>query len=306
MKLEVVPLDKIRPSPFQPRETFLKAEIRELAESIKGSGLVQPILVRKSGETFQIIAGERRWRAAQFAGIKEIPVLLKDAGDIESRELSLVENWHRLSLQGTETEKSIFELYVDGIKSGRYESVKDMARKTGISEGTLKEIITAHKERNELGFSVSSNLTYTDFRETRLVKNDPQLRRQILELREKGKLSRDDLREFSKTARDASESTKQAMFALRIEPEEARIIDAQLSSPQDKSNVIRMIEKERRSDRISSVVSIIKEINEMRKKMELVKEIDTGDIWLCPSCEKKFHLIHVDPLGSHRFEEVVE
>jgi ParB/RepB/Spo0J family partition protein len=306
MKFDLIPLDKIRPSPFQPRETFQKEEIEELAESIKGSGLVQPILVRKSGETYEIIAGERRWRAAQFAELRVIPALVRDAGDMESKELSLIENWHRLPLQAAEAENFIFDLYEDGTKSGWYKSVNDMANKIGIPEGTLREIITAHKERYELGIRTGANLTYTDLRETRNIKDSPELRRQVLDLRESGKLSRDDLRDFSKTARESSQPIRKALLELRIRPEEARIIETELSSEEDKTEAVRMIEMERKPDRIVSLVKIVKEMDEARKKIEMMKEVDTGDIWLCPSCKKKFHLIHIEPSGMHKFEEVVE
>ena len=306
MKFEIISLDKIRPSPFQPRESFPKEEIKELADSIKGSGLIQPILVRKNGATYEIIAGERRWRAAQFAGLKEIPALVKDVGDTKSRELSLIENWHRLPLQTIEAENFIFNLYKDGIESGWYKSVNDMAKKIGVAEGTLREIITAHEERHKLGIRTGANLTYTDLRETRVIKDNPELRRQVLDLRERGELSRDELRDFSKTAVEASQPVRKALLELKLKPEEARIIETELSSEEDKTEAVRMIENERRPDRIVSLVKIVKDMDEMRRKMELVKEVDTGDIWLCPSCKKKFHLIHVEPSGTHRFEEVIE
>lgn len=306
MEFKIIPIDKMRPSPFQPRETFPKEEIEELADSIKGSGLVQPILVRKTGETYEIIAGERRWRAAQFAELEEIPAVVKNVGDMESRELSLIENWHRLSLQTTESENFIFNLYKAGIESEWYRSVNDMSKKIGIPEGTLREIITAHKERQDLGIRTGANLTYTDLRETRVLKDNPELRKQILDLREKGELSRDELREFSQTARELSQPVRKALLELRIKPEEAKIIETELFSDRDKIEAVRMIERERRPDRIVSLVRIIRDMDEMGRRIELLKEIDTGDIWLCPSCKKKFHLIHVEPIGTHRFEEVVE
>lgn len=306
MRFEIIPLEKIRPSPFQPRENFVKEEIEELAESIKGSDLVQPILVRKTGETYEIIAGERRWRAAQFAGLREISVLVRDADDIETRELSLIENWHRLALKSVEAEKFLAKLYEDGVKVGRYKSVNDMSNRLGIPEGTLREIIVAHKERNELNIPIDANLTYNDLMVTRVLKDRKELRKQVLELRRKEKLSRDELREFSKVVSEVSEPVKKAMFELRIKPEEARIIETELSSTTDKREAMRMIERERRPDRIVSLVKFIREMDEMRRKIELVKEIDTGDIWLCPSCKKKFHLIHVEPSRTHRFEEMME
>jgi len=306
MKFEIISLDRIRPSPFQPRESFPKEEIEELGESIKGSGLVQPILVRKNGETYEIIAGERRWRAAQFAGLKEIAVLVKDARDIEARELSLIENWHRLPLQTGEAEKFLYNLYIEGINSGWYKSINDMAKKIGIPQGTLKEIITAHKERDELDISIDTNLTYNDFMATRVLRTQPKLRKQVLRLREKEKLSRDELREFSKVVGEVSAPVRNAMMELRIRPEEAKIVETELSSDENKIEAIRMIERERRPDRIVSLVRIVREMDAMRKEIELVKEIDTGDIWMCPSCKKKFHLLHVEPSRTHRFEEVVE
>ncbi|MEM3628924.1 MAG: ParB/RepB/Spo0J family partition protein [Candidatus Bathyarchaeia archaeon] len=306
--IKIISIDKIRPSPFQPRETFAKKEIEELADSIKGSGLIQPIIVRKKGETYEIIAGERRWRAYQYAGLKEIPAIVKDADDIEARELSLVENWHRLALEPHEAERFIVGLYKDGIRLGRYTSVEDMARKTGISRQTLQEILLAHKEREELG-ATGGTLTYTDFRETRIIKDQPELRKQILMLREKGKLSRDDLREFSKTIVEVSEPVRKALLKedSKLTPEEARLIDVELLNPEEKIKAIEMLEREKSSDRVRSLIQVIREIEEKRQKeIEVIKEVDTGDVWICPVCNKKFHLIHVEPGKAHRFEEVVE
>ena len=114
----MIPTNKIHPSPFQPREMFDKEKLEELAASIKESGLLQPILVRKDGDGYQIIAGERRWRACQFAGMKEIPSVVRDPSpdDLETRELSLAENWHRLDLESAETEKFVYQLWRDGSK----------------------------------------------------------------------------------------------------------------------------------------------------------------------------------------------
>lgn len=306
MEFQIIPIDKIRPSPFQPRESFSKEEIEKLAESIKGSGLVQPILVRRSGETYEIIAGERRWRATQFAGLKEIPALIRKAEDLESKELSLIENWHRLSLQTGEAENFIYGLYEDGLKAGWYKSVNEMSKKLGINQKTLTEIITTHKERNELDISIDTNLTYNDFMVTRVLRDQPDLRKQVLKLREDERLSRDELREFSRVVKEVSEPVRDALLDLTITSEEASVIDTELLTSEEKRRAIREIEWERKTDRVGRLVRIIREMDEIRKEMELVKEIDTGDIWLCPHCNKKYHLLHVDPTKSHRFEEVIE
>lgn len=308
MEVESIPIDRIRPSPFQPRETFEKEKIAELADSIKGDDLVQPILVRKRGDTYEIIAGERRWRAYQFAGLTNIPALVKEASDIEARELSLVENWHRIALEPIEAEKFIARLFEDGTKTGRYKSIKDMSKKTGISQPTLQEIIMAHNEKGELGIT-GDTLTYTDLRETRVLKDEPELRKQVLELRGKGRLSRDDLREYSKVVTAVSEPVRTALLKedSKLTLEEAQIIDRELATPSEKVRAIEMLEREKSPERVRSLISVMRLLQEQRfEQVDVVKEIDTGDVWICPHCNKKFHLMHVEPQGTHRFEEVIE
>ena len=306
MEIKTIPIDRIRPSPFQPRESFEKEKIEELAESIKGGDLVQPILVRKKGDTYEIIAGERRWRAYQFAGLTEIPALEREADDIEARELSLMENWHRLALEPIEAEKFIVKLFGDGIKTGRYKLSLDMSRKTGIPQPTLEQIILAHYEKVDLAIT-GNHLTYTDLRETRILKDEPELRKQVLELREKGKLSRDELREFSKTIAEVSEPVRVALLKedSKLTPQEALTIDTELATPSEKLWAIEMLEKEKSPQRVSSLIRIIRAI-EKQQEIEVVKQIDTGDIWICPECNGKFHLIHVEPYRTHRFEEEIE
>lgn len=98
-----VGIDKLKPSPFQPRSHFEKEKLEELAQSIRNSGIIQPIVARKSGPNgYEIIAGERRWRAAQLAGLHEVPVVLKELGDRETLELAIIENIQREDLNPME------------------------------------------------------------------------------------------------------------------------------------------------------------------------------------------------------------
>ena len=100
-----IAISKLRPSSIQPRRLFDKNSINELAESIKSKGLVQPILVRPSksevGE-YEIIAGERRWRAAQIAQLHELPAVVKNLDDVEALEMAIIENVHRADLSPIE------------------------------------------------------------------------------------------------------------------------------------------------------------------------------------------------------------
>jgi len=95
-------IDDIKPNPFQPRFKFDPKSIDELARSIKESGVIQPIVVVPDGESYRIIVGERRWRAAQRAGLKKIPVLIRSIPRERELELSLMENLHRENLNPLE------------------------------------------------------------------------------------------------------------------------------------------------------------------------------------------------------------
>ena len=100
-----IPISKLRPSPIQPRRIFEKASIAELADSIKSKGLVQPILVRPSKSNpgdYEIIAGERRWRAAQVAQLHEISAVIRNLDDVESLEIAIIENVQRADLSPIE------------------------------------------------------------------------------------------------------------------------------------------------------------------------------------------------------------
>lgn len=97
-----VPLALIRPSPLQPRKDFTPEALQELADSIREQGIVQPLIVRPVNGTFELIAGERRWRAAQLAGLTEAPVVERDATDREVLELALIENLQRENLNAIE------------------------------------------------------------------------------------------------------------------------------------------------------------------------------------------------------------
>ena len=83
---------QIKPNPFQPRENFDQLSIEELAQSIKEKGVIQPLLVRRRGDNYELIAGERRFRASNILGLKEIPVIVRDVSDQDSLELALIEN----------------------------------------------------------------------------------------------------------------------------------------------------------------------------------------------------------------------
>ena len=95
-------IEELRPNRFQPRKNFNDQDQKQLVASIKQSGIIQPIVVRKIDKGYEIIAGERRWRAAQAAGLKDVPIVIREATDMEVAEISLIENIQREELNPLE------------------------------------------------------------------------------------------------------------------------------------------------------------------------------------------------------------
>jgi ParB family chromosome partitioning protein len=110
--LLMLPVEAIERNPHQPRKRFEEAKLEELAASIREHGIVEPILVRREAGRYRIVAGERRWRAAQRAGLAEVPAVVREAGDREAFELALVENLQRADLNAIE-EAEAYEVLLE-------------------------------------------------------------------------------------------------------------------------------------------------------------------------------------------------
>jgi ParB family chromosome partitioning protein len=106
-EVEEIPLPLISPNPYQPRRAFDEAELEELASSVKSKGVIQPVLLRRLGDGgYELIAGERRWRAAKLAGLKRIPAIVRQATDAEVMEVALIENLQRKDLNAMEAARA--------------------------------------------------------------------------------------------------------------------------------------------------------------------------------------------------------
>lgn len=103
-------IDLIKPNPDQPRTRFPEENLNELAQSIINNGIIQPIVIRQKGGNYEIVAGERRWRAAQKAGLMKVPVVIKEVSDEKLLELALIENIQRQELNAVEEAKAYRKL----------------------------------------------------------------------------------------------------------------------------------------------------------------------------------------------------
>lgn len=108
-----IPLSSIRPNKYQPRTHFSKDELEALTDSIRREGVLMPILLRPKGDGYELIAGERRWRAAQAAGLREIPAVVRDVNDLQALELAIIENEQRDDLTAIESARAYYKMIED-------------------------------------------------------------------------------------------------------------------------------------------------------------------------------------------------
>lgn len=181
---QMIKIRLIEPNRNQPRKRFDEAALQELADSIRIHGVIQPLIVTKRGEHYQIIAGERRWRAAKIAGLRELPVIVKDYTDKEIDEISLIENIQRQDLNPIEeaaafqrlmgeyelTQEELAErvaksrtVITNSIRLLKLpESVQEMLRTSALSTGHAKVILgldTAEKQEEAAKIIVNNNLS---------------------------------------------------------------------------------------------------------------------------------------------------
>ena len=130
--VHMVSVHRIRKGPWQPRRRFTQEAMKELADSIRAKGVLEPVWLRAGGEFFELIAGERRFRAAMEAGLAEIPALLHEVGDLEAREMSLIENLQRADLDMIEEAEG----YRDLMKEGGL-TQEDVAKRVGKARATV-------------------------------------------------------------------------------------------------------------------------------------------------------------------------
>lgn len=129
-------IDLIDPNPMQPRRVFQPDALRELADSIRQHGIIQPLVVRSNGERYQLVAGERRWRAARIAELKEVPVVVQEIADDRLLEITLIENVQREDLNPIE-----LALALDRMARELNLSQDEIGRRTGKDRSTISNAI---------------------------------------------------------------------------------------------------------------------------------------------------------------------
>lgn len=152
-RVQRLPLDKVVPSPFQPRKRFRDEHLDELVESIREHGVIQPLIVRDVDGRYELIAGERRWRASTKLGLDEVPVILRDASDRDVLEMALIENIQREDLDPLEEAEAYSRLAKDfGLKQD------EIAQRVGKNRATVSNAIRLLELDKDVQLLVSQRL----------------------------------------------------------------------------------------------------------------------------------------------------
>jgi len=204
MEYRIVDIDQLVPNPFQPREEFEKESLSELADSLKSRGEIQPIVVREHKGGYQIIAGERRWRAAKLVGMKDIPVLVRSIPEDDVLLESLIENLHREDLTSVERENALYELW----KTGRWKTKMELAKALGKSERWVVENISAAEIRKEE--KIPSDVATRTIVSTLALEKEE--RREIIEKVRREEIPEKEVREYTKVMKKAPEPLKKAVL----------------------------------------------------------------------------------------------
>ena len=236
-RIRMLSIDKIDPSPQQARSEL--GNIQELMASIKEKGILEPILVRKKGKRFEIIAGERRYIAAKNISLEEVPCIEMNVSDNEAMELALIENMQRKNLD-------VFE-EADGLKalSETYSyNHEQIAKKIGKARSTITEIIAISKIPKELRdlcseFSIKSRGTLLEIAKQ---KNRDDMYRLITQVKQR-ELKREDTRDLSKQIKGKTTKVEKYVYNYQKKDKSCRVKIEFRKANVDKEEIIKILEE---------------------------------------------------------------
>lgn len=172
----ILPIDRIDPNPLQPRTIFQPDRLRELSQSIEANGIIQPLIVRQLGERYEIVAGERRWRAARMAGLSEVPVVVQSTANDHLLEVSLIENIQREDLNPIEVAQAFDRLHRE-----HQLSHEDIARRTGKDRTTVTNMLRLLKLPPDVQLLLAEHRISMGHARAILGLQDPDHQRQLAE-----------------------------------------------------------------------------------------------------------------------------
>jgi ParB family transcriptional regulator, chromosome partitioning protein len=214
-------IEEIIPNRSQPRKHFDESKLLELAESIKEKGILEPLIVRKTDQGYELIVGERRWRAAQKAGLKEVPVVVKEAEGREALEISLIENLQREDLNPIEAAEA-FKHLIEEFKI----SQEDLSKRIGKDRTTIANTLRLLKLPIEIRNQLLQNRITSGHARAILSLESKEKQKELCALIIKKGLS---VREAEALAKRWSEKPKKSITAVKKKGD----LESQLNSLQD-------------------------------------------------------------------------
>ena len=220
--LRELSIDDISPNPYQPRTVWNEQELADLAESIRANGVIQPIIVRPSGSRYQLIAGERRYRAAQLASLRTIPALVRQASDKQLLEWALVENIQRVNLNPIERAKA-YQDYINTFSLTQAEAAERLGEDRSVVANYLRLLDLPQEIKKMLA---DGQLTMGHARAILALPTD-ELRRKLANRALVGRLS---VREVERLVRRYLTGTSQSRTTVRSKPPHILDLERKLSS----------------------------------------------------------------------------
>ena len=217
-----ISIDTISPNPYQPRMVWDEQELADLAESIRANGIIQPIIVRPSGSGYQLIAGERRLRAAQLASLSTIPALVRTASDEQLLELALVENIHRTNLNPIERAKA-YQNYLNTFSLTQSEAAQRLGEDRSVIANYLRLLDLPDEIKQML---IGNQLSMGHARAILALPTD-ELRRKLANRAMAGRLS---VREVERLVRKYLTGTTQSKTTIPCKPAHILDLESKLSS----------------------------------------------------------------------------
>jgi ParB family chromosome partitioning protein len=216
-----ISMDLITPNPYQVRMVWNDQELEALADSIKANGLIQPIIVRKAGTEFELIAGERRYRAAQIASLEKIPAIVRQANDEQMLELALVENIHRTDLNPIERAKA-YQNYMRSFSLTQTLAAQRLGEDRSVVSNYLR-LLDLPKEISKM--LIDGKLSMGHARAILALPTD-ELRRKIANRAMTGRLS---VREIERIVRKYLTGTEKSRIDIRSRPAHILDLESKLS-----------------------------------------------------------------------------
>jgi len=226
-RIQKLALGKLQPNPDQPRQHFDETALQELAASIKQYGIVQPLVVSPNGDTYIIVAGERRWRAAKLAGLQQVPALVRTSKELEQLEIAIIENVQRVDLSALEQAVSIERLHQQFNSS-----YDEIAKRLGKANSTVVNIARLLQLPDDAKKALThKDITEGHARQILSLKDHPKKQAELLELIIKNGWSVRQAERYVTSHKEGVQDSQQVKERVETETPATKALSKRLSTP---------------------------------------------------------------------------